>query len=788
MPATPVEFTAAQPIASSPGPLVDVADPEAGISDPLAGTPVLDRNCADGQVDVNTATAHQIAGVLGLASGPAVEKVIKGRPWLRAVDIISVPGVPVSAAERIAASGCATPTTLPEPAPLACTTTEQVDLQVASVDQIVTSLKVARPTAERLVANRPLPQALEQVIAPRTPGLTLSIISSMRSTGRMCVTPVPFTYAATSWRWVGAGGAVVTADGHPEYALIVPPNAVTNPGAWARVTPQLEADMPTADLNLYRSFVGELAGRLPAPNGIAPIFFHDAADGLRVSMGGSVSVVGGTIVAPLRSLSTVSTSGRDGMCDMVEPDTNFLCNALLMPRDGLLDELGITSAMIDANVLRAQAAPFYNESESPCPAGPRIRSTGKLATGLFCSAGIGRSLNEAEWTLSNGTGSTSVWGLIQVTGLFYEIRYLSGVPLGPEYTPPTSDSSLSNSISMAITNGGGLAPGVDVTFRKNAGDAHSKYAFHSLNPGHQTGGFALMNLAKIADLAQSLAGLGFRSLPLDCAQKVAEAFANPASPTRIEAAVGCTKDQVDQVVDAAILAIKAAAGDNPTPGQKKALGNLTGASTVLKAASYTTILGDYALTLVGGVAGSFSDGELTMEFIAPTPPPSTGQPSGGGSANPGGSPMPDGGLIVKVSNGPASYFVDGAGVAHHIPDGGTYQCLADRYPVRYHLDPSRLGAFAPGGFGADATCPSTPVVVVSPDTTSGAYGFRNVLLRRFDGAAWIVDGNGYRVSIVDGASFNCFAESYLVWDELTTAEIERFTPDSVIAGRFCTNN
>jgi DNA uptake protein ComE-like DNA-binding protein len=123
---------------------LDLEDPEAAIGDPVADVDVLDRNCTGDQVDVNTATVEEISERFELDSSPTVERIVEGRPWLTPGDLVSVPGVPPVLEPTLVTDGCATPLTVPEPAPSACTSSEQVDLQVASVNEIRRELRVPR--------------------------------------------------------------------------------------------------------------------------------------------------------------------------------------------------------------------------------------------------------------------------------------------------------------------------------------------------------------------------------------------------------------------------------------------------------------------------------------------------------------------------------------------------------------------------------------------------------------------------------------------------------------------
>lgn len=137
---------------------VNLADPDAGITDPLRGVTPLTRDCADGQTDVNAATADQIAQAFGLTSSPTVDRIIAGRPWLTPLDLLSVPGAALSRASvnTLRHKGCATPLQLPEPAPMACVRSEQIDLQSATATEVAKGLGLPKNTANAIVANRPV--------------------------------------------------------------------------------------------------------------------------------------------------------------------------------------------------------------------------------------------------------------------------------------------------------------------------------------------------------------------------------------------------------------------------------------------------------------------------------------------------------------------------------------------------------------------------------------------------------------------------------------------------------
>jgi hypothetical protein len=163
----------------------------------------------------------------------------------------------------------------------------------------------------------------------------------------------------------------------------------------------------------------------------------------------------------------------------------------------------------------------------------------------------------------------------------------------------------------------------------------------------------------------------------------------------------------------------------------------------------------------------------------PIPPRPDTQPTDG-SVGSGSGQGP--GILLKRSNSTAAYYlVDG--VAHHVPDGGTYICLAERVPTMFNVDEHEWAALVTT-FGADAACPATGLPAqrsLTPETV------RNFLLRTGDGSeTYLVGTDGFRTPLFDGAShFNCLAESYLVWDWASAQELTRFQRHPTIAATGC---
>ena len=288
----------------------------------------MNAECAQGQIDINTATTASIASVLRFPFAILTKWVVAERPWLKVSDLSSVPGFPPRYVARIASRLCATQPVLPAAAPLAChPATRAVDLQSASAATISRRLLLPYFVAREIVAARPLPQDLDQVGSPRILALPSALLRLMVGAGRVCVTPAPMNAGGAGWRWATVvGGAVVTRDG---FSLIVPPGRITAAlGAYISVTP-LSPDggiLPRMDGHIWGPWntpATTVAVQGPWYNGgdpsLSPVLIHHAAGGDSESVGAAVAVstVGGasTLTGIQTSLSPSTFGAAPGLLD-----------------------------------------------------------------------------------------------------------------------------------------------------------------------------------------------------------------------------------------------------------------------------------------------------------------------------------------------------------------------------------------------------------------------------------------------------------------------------------------
>jgi hypothetical protein len=138
-----------------------------------------------------------------------------------------------------------------------------------------------------------------------------------------------------------------------------------------------------------------------------------------------------------------------------------------------------------------------------------------------------------------------------------------------------------------------------------------------------------------------------------------------------------------------------------------------------------------------------------------TPPPTSPQPPT--TTPPPGTPPPTAdpalrGKILRVSSTGASYFIDGEGVRHWIPNGGVYLCSTEWHGVEVvdGVSQAQVEAFTEG----------------SEDTCTIPEAFNTIVRVGATGTSYYIDGNGVRHWIPNGGVYLCLRE----WDQLKEYE------------------
>lgn len=728
-------------------------------TNPYTGaTPVL-MACDGGQTDINHAAVAELTSTLGLDVAVA-NRLAAARPYLQPSDLLVVNGIGPDKVTSITSQdiACATLITEPPAAGDACTTTNLVDLQLATERQLRDRLGLSKPQAVAIVKARPY--AVKSHVTPeRVPGLGKGGYDKLaRAT---CLTPPTVDTGTTRWEWIYSTTAATVARG--DYSISVPANVINAVGAYVSVeqltSSPIPLEGPAGDFHIWAPWEdgnSTVTVGVPTNNTLSSLVSaghvstlahvpDDPTDlpSIELSTPANTTVQDGVVLAQTTSLSTFVTTAID---------VAFFSG----PVGSALRFFGVN------DYIKQQALAFLAQTATPptCPRGAPARTwtSGDAVTTsselsparpplLFCVDTA--SNGDAFWRLRNNSGSVlsvdasptsvkiaDVGGPIPAaggTGNFivdqtYDVWNLTG-------------SHNEDEISRAKAE---VPPAAEVVLRV------PEYAVDQIIQFEVASAFNVGTLA-------------LRSVGQLMPPAVAASFAG----------ANCGLNTYNMLTDATALA-------NCTVDVTDA---------VLRwGVGLALVVGDAVATVETGIRGEIGGPwQLNVSHEGPPADPTTSQPTGPGSPTPGGSPAPDGKMILKVSTGPESWLLDAEGVAHPIPDGGTYECLADRYPVRYHLEPHEFGLFATGGIGDSAVCPlDMPPVTFAPDTATETYGINGSIIRREDGAAWIVDANGYRAPILDGATFNCFADLYLVWDLLTTRQVEQFPRDPSVAARFCT--
>ncbi len=141
----------------------------------------------------------------------------------------------------------------------------------------------------------------------------------------------------------------------------------------------------------------------------------------------------------------------------------------------------------------------------------------------------------------------------------------------------------------------------------------------------------------------------------------------------------------------------------------------------------------------------------------PTPPPPTSPEPPTTTTPPPGTPPPAAdpalrGKILRVSSTGASYFIDGEGVRHWIPNGGVYLCNTEWHGVEVVDGESQaqVEAFPEG----------------SEDTCTIPEAFNTIVRVGATGTSYYIDGSGVRHWIPNGGVYLCLRE----WDQLKEYE------------------
>jgi DNA uptake protein ComE-like DNA-binding protein len=808
------------------------AHAEAAPGSPAAANlPEVQMTCAAGQTDINFASVDELKAALGVNT-PVAQRVVSWRPYLQPKDLLVVEGIGPGKLPSILASNktCATPTSYPPPSGDACVD-DRVDLAAASVDEIAKRLGVAQPIAQRIVNARPY-ASLKHVTPERVAGVGKGTLDNV--VAKSCLTPAPIRSSVSSWRW--AYSSQTTTVQRDKYALKVPAGVIDNAGGWASIEPRDHSvsdvtpagtlstgDWPTADFHISAPWAGggdTVSETLPQDPFIAaandpmqPLVVHYKSDGSTETFtGDSVrwDQTAGTVSVRLTSLSeSQSSSYSPGW--FVEKALGFLFNnrfdgphcsepwhqvAGTSTYEGPAgDTVNFISAVLDLpgnqsflgsfpfkfcvqtpngsadaeTKLRNNTGaisfvkPMYSGSpvsitQESDPSGVFTDLLGFVITGALNLTHPGQAYLAPGQTASFFTPirSTRVVNAQpdRVSTAFYTAFRIGIGPLLDKFT--SSGTNLSDATTHLLTDGvaciyqklGVFTSPADATFNL------TKEIKDCLDLSH------LVDLLR-ADLsarfrAGAIPGNVFNQASLDlknadhfrCALKVLD-VGLAATDTVLWSNVN------GQVVSAQHLPAKPTVDANGNPVLDRCL------KLVADDWKLNQTCQDAAYAFFGG-----------------------GGP-GIGTTDPGGTgathPLSYAKVIVRdPSNGEATLFDIASRTTEFIDDGGTYLCLAAKYPVDYQPTFSMYrGTIL---VLPRASCDSSvPAVSLTPDTVPEHAR----VLRDSAGHAWYIIG-GHRQSIPTGAEFNCWASGdhgnadvlkTLVWDDVPGSVIDAFPQD-----------
>jgi DNA uptake protein ComE-like DNA-binding protein len=716
-----------------------------------AALPEVSMTCADGQTDINHASVDSLRVALGVDT-PIAKRVVSYRPYLQVKDLLVVEGIGPARLAAILAAGkmCATPTSSPPPSAEACTD-GRPDLQSASSAELVSRLGISKPAADAIVAARPF--ATKRHVTPeRVPGVGKGTLDTIAS--ETCLTPSPVRTASTSWRWAYRSQTTTVRRG--QAALTVPAGVIDGTGAWASIADApdpLPVDGPTADFHIWGDWMGggdTVRVTLPLSSDqaglptdlFAPVLFHMVGDEPYVAHDGAVTVDGSTISTSTESLS-LFISGPFGV-------------PLLRDTDPLVSRGDL--------VVKAMRAVAGTRADQPdCNrtfAAWRAETSGNAIAYDFVL-----DRNPLLWCVGDGPGDSAAWSFANNTGAVVSFR-AEGASRVIDYYPSgnllvdlafdlwNNTTGPADSTEMRQTD---IPPGANAVLKAPAG-TNDDVVGVGTNEAFALPTFLLREIGSVTPAGKAGEVYGILN---DCAYSLGVGgFPFRLSSSQLITVFNCGKTVA-----------------------------LSGRKTVVKSAISTGLLvADAAIsssdTLRVSTGGPW-DVHLTFHRIAP--PAGSGQSTDGTISGGSGGDSPV--RLLKFDGTSASYVRDRAGVAHPVPDGGTYLCNVYYMPTQFSIPQNQLSTVAPGGLGAPATCPSGETrSLYGADPATGTLRSRatvSFLLRKSDGTAYLVNDKGQKALVFGYGSFDCFAESYLVWDQVTDEDLAQFQNEPSVAGRAC---
>lgn len=752
------------------------------VPDPV---PVTTMACGPDQVDVSSASAEVLSATFGLEPAVAA-RVVEGRQpfYLTLDDLKYVAGIGPDELAAIVAGGraCTLPPTTPPPVDgHACLVgSGQLDMNRPASHYAELVDLYGRPTADRIVANAPY-AGLAHVVAESVAGSGKG--KHRKNAERLCLTPATVAVGDTTYGWMPSAGGVVThtTPAGDRYRLTVPPGVVEGTGIYGSTGP-VDADAFVDGLNannahLWGPWNGVVfVGSPPDPetdllgDGWANVVLHfpegtSLADPdpsrATIQHSSGIAVVDGLVTAPTQELSLFLV--------IAIPAAAILSAAVTyQPWTPWLSDL--FRGLLGAGASHPDCSPDITDQTRPD--GTLIATSGKPVEGVnewqrlvrHCVTDLEGEPKQAQWGLANNTGV---------------VVPLTETP-GVEIDSVSWNGNIMQMLFFGVINATNQNPGLNArpmlmypgsTARVRIQQAYSPQV---LNYGPDSGAlsdfafsllFHTLGLTDLSKVGASVAG----ELANDCGPVIKQLFdvvmASDYSAAGVGAVTSIIASCIDDATEARALSLRNTiyGEDNRFRGAKRFNANLRRLMWIQAAA-------------VGSVAGldylrvREARGPIEMTFRGRPP----AQPIQGPS-DPDVSSIPPDGYLIKIPGAPTSYYVTNR-VAHHVPNGGTYDCLADRVPTRYEVGPALFDELVDAVSSRDASCPAGVEHLVV--AAIGAWADEEQTKRRYEGyLVRLDDGQGYEIRngllepiVSDGNVFECLARTRWTWDRAGTAE------------------
>lgn len=664
--------------------------------------------------------------------------MIERRPYIAVRELYATASIKARQIEPAVAKGrvCMTPLTLPPPAPDICRSSSQVDVNGPDAKRLLTPL-VGVDRAIKIAESQPHLKITNLAKVRTLTGLPKRVIA------KLCATPPPIDLAdGTRYTWMYSDEQSQAVIG--EYRLDVAPGTIAETvGAWASITPLPDNPGPRADYHIHGSWSGQVKVTIPRipsddlPDGwSAPLVLHDpdAAEGpdLAWASGSAVANADGTVSVMTSTLSIFEETERDESLFFLDPAYE----------DPFKPEAAARSQ------IRSRYEPLFRTQPDPMSG---------------CT----------------NTDTVSILGFISGTAITCSYSTSSS---GTTFTLKNTRSAAA---AVFVDSGGTLGGGDDDD--ANALMAHILKDYNASADGSADNGYLLLPNAKVDLLvpAGSRARIDLRDALL-------------------ETSVLFSVEQLTGILDAAGVKIPAIAScfvdiANTRPSDPKFASLLKPAiSCAMDEAELiakgigskkwaVAIKGIKKVLLVFEVAGTLSDAtSFTGTYILAEHRLLGPTGSGTGGARPNAQGGLDGTLpadkdsIVNAIGriGEHAYLSVDTPVRRHdgdivdphagymIGDGGSYQCLAQRYPVADGWIIWRLEFMYPLYHHGD--CPQRSVPT----------NWTNWILRTVDasgvGHGYLLGEDGKTHHIPNGNMYRCLTGKYFVLDWTPKAEVDKF--------------